>query len=339
MKIAFFETQGDDEKSITELFPNDELFFSAEKLNADSAGLIPDTSVVSIFINSEITADVLDHLPNLRLIATRSTGYDHIDIAAAAAKGVAVATVPAYGARTVAEFTFGLILNLSRKICDAYLGLQTHDDFSITRYEGFNLYGKTLGVIGTGRIGKNVVKIAKGFGMNVVAFDLFPDEKLAAAEGFSYLKLENLLEQSDIITIHVPYTKETRHLIHAGNIAKFKRGAYLINTARGEIVETDALLRAIKDGIIAGAGLDVLEGERYIKDELELLTDKKDQLVETKEGFRMLLESHTLMHLPQVLVTPHIAFFSREAKLEILKTTAENIAHFAAGAPQNIVAK
>lgn len=339
MKIAFFETSEEDKKILTELLPGEELFFSNEKLTIDNAASVGDAEVVSVFINSEIRKEALGLLPNLKLITTRSTGYDHIDHAYAAIKGIAVATVPAYGSRTVAEFAFGLILNISRKIYAAHHELQEYDSFDISMYEGFDLEGKTLGVVGTGRIGKNVIKIAKGFNMNVLAFDSFPDQNFSAEAGFQYVKLEDLLARSDIVTVHVPYMKETHHLINADNIKLFKKGSYLINTARGEIVDTETLLGAIKDGTIAGAGLDVLEGERYMKEEIELLTNKRDEETETKEGFRTLLESHALIHIPQVLVTPHIAFFSREAKLEILKTTADNIKLFISGAPQNLVQK
>lgn len=339
MKIAFFETTEGDELAMTRFLDGADVVFHKEKLCQDTVTMAQDAEIVSVFINSEVHKEVIDLLPSLKLIATRSTGYDHIDCAYAASKGIAVATVPAYGSRTVAEFAFGLILNLSRKIYTAHHELQEYDSFDISKYEGFDLGEKTLGVIGTGRIGKNVVRIAKGFGMNVLAFDPFPDQGFSAEIGFQYVKLEDLLADSDIVTIHVPYMKETHHLINADNIKLFKKGAYLINTARGEIVETEALLGAIKNGAIAGAGLDVLEGERYMKEEIELLTNRKDEEVETKEGFRTLLESHALIHIPQVLVTPHIAFFSREAKLEILKTTADNIKLFTSGAPQNLVEK
>src|SRR3989344_1743806 len=339
MKIAFFETDDEDKKFLAESLKGEEMVFFAEKLTTDNTSLVQDAQAISVFINSELRKEILDLLPNLRFIATRSTGYDHIDCAYAEQKGIMIATVPSYGSRTVAEFTFGLILNLSRKICDADRELQEHDSFDISKYEGFDLYGKTIGVIGTGRIGKNVIRIAKGFEMNVLATDAFPDNKFADDMGFRYVTLNDLLSQSDIITIHVPYAKKTHHLINDSNIGFVKKGAYLINTARGEIIDTEILLKALKDGTLAGAGLDVLEGERYIKDEIELLTNDKEDKAETKEGFKTLLESHALIHFPHIIATPHIAFFSREAKLEILKTTAENIKNFKAETPQNLVKK
>ncbi|MBI2113097.1 MAG: hydroxyacid dehydrogenase, partial [Candidatus Wildermuthbacteria bacterium] len=190
----------------------------------------------------------MEKFPNLKLIATRSTGYDHIDINECKKRGVAVASVPGYGENTVAEFTFALILGLSKKIFEGYHRIKEQGKFDLTGLQGFDLKGKTLGVIGTGRIGKHVIKIAKGMDMNVVAFDVMEDKETAQKLGFQYLALDELLGQSDIITLHVPYMKETHYLVNKNNIRRIKKGAYIINTSRGGIIETEALVAALRDG-------------------------------------------------------------------------------------------
>lgn len=334
MRIAFFETSKQEQAYLSSLLGTaHEVRFFEDRLAPEHLPELTDVEALSVFINSPISAQTLDALPNLRLITTRSTGFDHIDFAYAKNKGVAVANVPAYGARTVAEFAFGLMLTLSRKIFHAYHQLREGNDFSSEQLEGFDLFGKTLGVIGTGRIGKNVIAIAQGFGMQVLAHDAHPDQAFSEQHGFSYTDLPSLLAQSDIVTLHAPHTKETHHLINQTNITLMKRGSLLINTARGELVETGALIEALRSGHIAGAGLDVLEEERSLKEELEMFGQHR----EIKANMRTVIQDHILIDLPQVVVTPHIAFFTREAKQEILRVTVENILNFAAGKPQNIV--
>jgi D-lactate dehydrogenase len=267
------------------------------------------------------------------MIATRSTGYDHINIEACKAKGVAVATVPSYGEETVAEYAFALMLTLSRKIFESYDRIKETGSFDLAGLRGFDLNGKTLGVIGTGKIGKNVIEIAKGFNMKVIAYDKFPDETYKQKMGYEYLALDEVLAQADIITLHVPFLPENEHMINAESIAKMKKGVYLINTARGALVETDALLKALKEGIIAGAGLDVLEEEGVIKDELNFLTSAHPG----EHDLRVVLENHVLVDMPNVVVTPHNAFNTWEALQRILDTTLENIKSFSSGTPQNVV--
>ncbi|MFM7089126.1 MAG: NAD(P)-dependent oxidoreductase, partial [Candidatus Paceibacterota bacterium] len=278
---------------------------------------------------------VMEKLPQLKLIATRSTGFDHIDVSAATEKGVTVVNVPGYGSHTVAEFAFALLLNLSRKVYQANEKIRETADFSFLGLRGFDLHGKTLGVIGTGKIGKNVINIALGFGMKVIAFDLYPDQNLAKDKGFEYKTLEEVLSHADVITLHAPYTKENHHLLNKEMFSVIKKGAYLINTARGELVDTDALIVALSDGTLAGAGLDVLEGERELKEELEILSDpnKRDHI----KDYKTLFEGKVLMDLPNVIVTPHLAFYSKEAEEEIIKTTIDNINNFLKGTPTNSV--
>ncbi|OGI65159.1 hypothetical protein A3A95_04140 [Candidatus Nomurabacteria bacterium RIFCSPLOWO2_01_FULL_39_18] len=335
MKVALFEVSKDEQEIFRKLFGGLEVFFSEEKLNEENANLAKDAKIVSVFINSELKKNVIDALPNLKLICTRSTGFDHIDVSYCNSKGINVSNVPAYGSYTVAEFTFALILNLSRKIFDASHQLKEGGDFSISKLKGFDLKEKILGVVGTGKIGRNVIKIAKSFRMNVIACDLHPDIPFAKENNFEYKNLPELLSQSDILTLHTPYNKENHHLINKDNISQMKRGIYLINTARGELVDTDALIGALKEGVIAGAGLDVLEGERELKEEIEILSSPSKS--ERIRDYKTLLEDRALIDMPNVIVTPHIAFYSKEAEKEIMKTTVANINGFLNNNLTNII--
>ncbi len=290
-----------------------------------------DAEVLSVFIHSRVTRAVLERIPGLRLLAARSTGYDNIDLQACRERHITVSNVPRYGENTVAEHTFALILSLSRKIHKAYQRTIA-GDFSLEGLEGFDIKGKTLGVIGAGSIGLHVIRIAKGFGMHVIAFDTRPNPLIAEVLGFEYVPLDELLAQADIITLHAPYTPETHHLINAESIKRIKRGALLINTARGGLVDTVALLEALDTGILSGAGLDVLEGEEFMEEEERLLRSP-----EADEKLRLVIRQHILLRRPDVVITPHIAFYSREAEERILQTTVENIRNFLAGHPSNVV--
>lgn len=290
-----------------------------------------DAEIVSIFVSSTFLRESIDLLPNLKCIIARSTGVDHIDIAYAAKKGIVVSNVPRYGSHTVAEFTFALILTLSRRIFDAALQIREEGSFKTEKLEGFDLFGKTIGIIGTGAIGRNVAQIAHGFGMHVLMNDTYPDHSLEG-EKTKYVELPELFAKSDIVSLHVPYMPESHHLLNAAAFTQMKRGALVINTARGELIDTDALLEALKSGAVAGAALDVLEGERGLKDEMELVRGS-----ESIQDLKALLRNHMLIDMPQVLITPHVAFFSKEAYCEILATSVANLKAFAARTPQNIV--
>ena len=244
-----------------------------------------------------------------------------------------VVSVPFYGENTVAEFAFALLLTLSRKTYDAYDRIAETGSFSQEGLRGFDLKGKTIGVIGTGHIGLNIVSMAKGFNMNIIAFDPFPKEEKAQELGFSYVSLDELLAGSDVITIHTPYTDSTHHMINTGNIEKIKKGAYLINTARGAVIETQAIVEALEKNILSGAGLDVLEEEGDMKDEITLLNSKHPKLEELKN----VLSNHYLIDHPRVIITPHIAFNTDEAIKRILDTTADNINSFVNGEIKNSV--
>jgi len=333
MKIAFYEIEGWEEPIIRQHLRAVNLFFFKNKISDIDLPPENDYDAISIFVNSRITSKVLQQFSNLKFIATRSTGFDHIDFNVCDKKNIKVAYVPGYGDNTVAEFAFGLILNLTRKIYQSIDQIKETGSFSLAGLRGVDLKGKTIGIIGTGRIGKEMIKIAKGFGMTVIAFDPFPNESFAREMNFNYVSLRELLENSDIISIHCPYNEKTHHLINKQNIFFIKKGAYLVNTARGGIVETEAIVLGLREGILAGVGLDVLEEEGETKDELKFLDVKETERNELKT----VLQNHILMKMPNVLITPHNAFNTREALERILKTTIENLKGFIEGKPINLV--
>jgi len=331
MKIAFFEVEDWEEEYLKGKLSGHQLKFSNEKLSLENAAQIKDFDALSVFIYSKIDEQIIQAIPNLKLVTTRSTGFDHIDIDVCKKRGITVCNVPSYGENTVAEHTFALILSLSRNMCKACIR-RFEQDFSIEGLEGFDLKGKTIGVVGTGQIGLHVIRIAKGFGMNVVAYDVRQNKLLSEVLEFEYVTLEDLLARSDVITLHVPYMKATHHLMNKDTFKLVKRGAILINTARGSIVDTEALIDALDKKILDGAGLDVFEGEEVIKEEKQLLFEPKNL-----EVLASLVKDHILLSKDNVVFTPHIAFYSKEALERILETTVENIAAFVSGKPQNVV--
>jgi D-lactate dehydrogenase len=322
-KIIFFEVNSKEKKHLKKKFDkNYEVFFNEDKLTESNSNVISDFDVVSPFIYSQITHNVLKKAKKLKLIATRSTGFNHIDIKTAKTKKISVANVPYYGENTVAEHTFAMILALSRNIHRAYVRT-IRNDFTLTGLQGFDLKGKTLGVIGAGSIGVHVIKIAKGFGMKVICYDTKPNHILTELLDYKYVNLDELLQTSDIITLHCPYNEHTHHLINMNNIEKVKKGTLFINTARNGIIEPKALYYAIEKGIFGGAGLDVFEGEELIKEENQMLT--KNVSVDHLET---ILKRNILLRYENVIMTPHMAFDSAEAVERILDTTVENIKAF-----------
>jgi D-lactate dehydrogenase len=329
--IALFELEPWEEAYLRERLAGVEIRTTLETLDEQTIDLAQGASLISVFIRSRISDPLLTRLPAVRYIATRSTGYDHIDLASCQARGIVVSNVPTYGENTVAEHTFGLMLSLSRKIHQAY-SRTIRGDFSLGGLRGFDLKGRTLGVVGAGHIGLHVVRIGRGFGMDVLAYDLVQQPLLAEVLGFRYASLDELLAQSDVVTLHLPYLPATHHLLDRRRLGTMKRGALLINTARGAIVDTAALLWALDEGIIAGAGLDVVEGEDLIAEEQLLLREgvATDQLQAAVRG-------HVLLRRENVVITPHIAFDSQEALQRILDTTVDNVRAFVAGEPRNTV--
>jgi len=331
MRIAFFEVEEWEQEYLQKKLNGHVLKFSNEKLSMENAPQIKDFDSVSVFIYSKIDARIIRKLPNLKLITTRSTGFDHLDVETCKKQGITICNVPSYGENTVAEHTFALILSLSRNMCKACIR-RLEQDFSIEGLEGFDLKERTIGVIGTGQIGLHVIRIAKGFGMNVVAYDVRQNRLLSEVLGFEYVSLEDLLAISDVITLHVPYMKATHHLMNKETFKLVKKGAILINTARGSIVDTEALIDALDKKILSGAGLDVFEGEEVITEEKQLLYGPKNLEVLTS-----LAKDHILLSKDNVVFTPHIAFYSKEALDRILEITVENVAAFVSGTPKNVV--
>src|SRR3989344_383195 len=328
MKIAFFEIEEWEKEYLKKELGNLELSFFVEKLSPENVHQVKNCEVISVFIDSQLDEAVLSQLPNLKMITTRSTGFDNVNMDEAKKRNIAVCNVPTYGENTVAEHTFGLILNLSRKIYKSIESVKEHG-FVPDGLRGFDLKGKTLGIIGTGHIGQHVARIANGFEMIVLATDTHENKKLAKKLQFKYVSLEELLKNSDIVTLHVPYDKDTHHLLNVQNMFLMKKGSYLINTARGGIVETAALVDALEQGILAGAALDVLEEECYIKEEKQILS--KD--FQAKCDIKTMLQNHVLMEREDVIITPHNAFNSKEALERILETTIENIQAFSKKKP------
>lgn len=330
MKILYLFREEWEKEYIKDKLPGANLRF-ADSIENTAEEDLRETEVLSVFISHPVTKEVLDKMPNLKLIATKSTGYDHIDLAAAREKGVEAVYVPSYGENTVAEFTFALILALARKLRNACEQVSLTGSWSQVKLRGFDLNGKKIGIVGTGRIGINVIRIAKGFGMEVIAYDPFPKQDLAQEMSFEYVGFEELLSRSDIISLHAPLSDKTFHMINAGSAQKIKPGAIFVNTARGGLVETAALVKALENGIISAAGLDVLEEEGDMGEEEKLISDPHPKLEELKN----VLSNHYLINSPQVIITPHIAFNTEEAVRRILDTTADNIASFEKGEVKN----
>ncbi len=332
-RIVFFETEEWEEKFFTEHFPSEDVHFCPHTLvpNHEFDQSLFDAELISVFAFSKVTKEILEKFGNLKYITTRSTGFDHIDLEYCKEKGIVVSNVPAYGVHSVAEHTIGLMLALSRKIIPS-VERTRKGDFRVEGLRGFDLAGKTLGVVGTGNIGKVVIQIALGMGMNVIAYNRHSDDELVAL-GVTFTDLDSVLSQADVVSLHLPYMKETHHIINMDNITKFKKGAILINAARGGLVETQAILEGLNKQILSGAGLDVLEEEVNIREESELLSTSLTESVDLKTQ----LLDHILLNREDVIVTPHNAFNSKESVQQILDTTVKNIQQYLTGTPENVV--
>lgn len=307
-----------------------------------------DADAISIFIQSRIDAEFLDAHPRLRFVATRSTATDHIDRAACAARGVTVSYVPNYGETTVAEHTFALILALSRRLREVMLKPK-NARFSYEDTRGFDLAGRTLGIIGAGRIGQRVVALAHAFEMKVVAFDVEAPQEIAESLGFEFVALETLLARAHIISLHATLSPATYHILNRDTLARCRRGVIVVNTARGALIDTGALREALDNGHVGGAGLDVLQDERVMRASAsQIITadiiknlrsdatahdaHDADRIHELQE----LMLGDALLSRSNVVFTPHVAFNSEEAVARLRQTTFENIAAFANGTPINV---
>lgn len=311
-KIAFYDTKGYDKQSFDELNQHYQIKYFDNKLNADTAILAKGCSAVIAFVNDELNEEAINKLYEIgvRAVAMRCAGFNNVDVKAAYKK-LNIMRVPAYSPYAVAEHGMALLLALNRKIHKAYN--RTRDfNFSLNGLIGFDLKGKKVGVIGTGKIGQIFIKICKGFDCEVLAYDPFPNPSL----GINYVSLPQLYKQSDIISLHCPLTDDTRHLINEDSIALMKKGVIIINTSRGGLIESKALLSALQNGIIGGAGLDVYE------EEADLFFEDKSQDIIQDDILSLLLS------LPNVIVTSHQAFLTKEALQAIAQTTFKNLDDF-----------
>ncbi|HNY04642.1 MAG TPA: NAD(P)-dependent oxidoreductase [Candidatus Woesebacteria bacterium] len=323
-KIAFFGVRSWEREIIEREIINLDAFGVGifEENVQDNLEMAKKYDILSLPIYSVMKKEILDKLPNLRVIATRSTGVDHIDLAECKKRSIEVSNVPVYGSNTVAEYAFGLILAVAKKIVEAHQAVED-DDFSPEGLTGIDLYGKTIGIVGLGQIGSNVAKIASGFGMKILAVDKKPEIKIIKKYKIKMVGLETLLKESEVVTLHVPATKETYHLINRENIKLMKKGSILVNTSRGAVVESSAVIWALNKKILRGAGLDVVEEE----DKLESMSMIMSQRP-TKNDLQDVLSYHMLRDRDDVVFTPHNASNSEEAIERIVKTTIQNITNY-----------
>jgi len=321
LKIAFFDNKPYTEKTFIEQNQDKyALKFYGARLNLDTVSLAAGFKVVCAFVNDRIDAPVIEELGQLgiEMIAMRCAGYNNVDLEACKTAGISVARVPAYSPYAVAEHAVALMMGLNRHISRANNRIR-EGNFSLNGLVGFDMHGKTAGVIGTGKIGKCAIDILLGFGCKVVAFDKYQDDTLNKRDGFRYVELDTLFAESDIITLHAPLTPETNHLINAENIAKMKPGVMIINTGRGALIDTQALINGLVSGQIGSAGLDVYEEESAY-----FFEDRSDSVIADETLAR-------LTTFNNVLVTSHMAFLTNEALYNIAQTTLENIAEYEDG--------
>ena len=317
-KIAFFGAKPYDIASfdkVNEKYNYDIRYYKGH-LNPNNVVLTQDTDAVCIFVNDTADAAVIGAMVDngVKLLALRCAGFNNVDLKAAKGK-LPVVRVPAYSPYAVAEYSLALMLSLNRKIHRAYW--RTRDgNFSLNGLMGFDMHGKTLGIIGTGKIAKILIRLLKGFGMRILAYDLYPDMKFAGEEGISYVSLDELYRESDIISLHCPLTDQTKYMIDKDSIDKMKEGVMIINTGRGQLINTNDLIEGLKEKKIAAAGLDVYEeeGEYFYE-------DKSDKIIDDDVLAR-------LLSFNNVIVTSHQAFFTKEALHNIAETTLQNIEDF-----------
>lgn len=334
-EIVFFNTDEADKSFFEKEFSENYNLKFFKKALGDFTGITDDikkANVISCFTTSELNSKTLEQFPNLEMIALRCVGFNNIDIDYCKKNNIKVLNSKGYGNRTVAEFALGLILDTSRYISKSYINLIDNNNQK-RNYDGIEIMGKTIGIIGVGAIGSELAKIAHNLQMNVLGYDIIENNDLKENYGVKYVPLDTLLSESDFISINSPLTKDNYHLIDENKFALMKENTIIINTARGEIIDTKALYKALSFGTIRGAGLDVLECEDITKDNnLRFDMDYLD-----KESIKQILLNHEITKLDNVIVTPHIAYDTVEAKERIRKITAENIHLFFDGKIQNNV--
>ncbi len=321
--IAFFDTKPYDRKSFDAANQNPEFGFNLvyyeTRLTPASASMAHHAQVVCAFVNDDLAAETIQELERnqVKLIAMRCAGYNNVDLSAAYGK-IKVVRVPEYSPYAVAEYTLGLLLTLNRSLHRAYCRVR-ENNFSINGFLGFDLHGKTVGIIGTGKIGQAFARVLQGFGVRILAYDVYPNKNAAAELDLHYVQLHELLKESDVISLHCPLTPENKHLINAQTIKLLKPGVIVLNTSRGKLIDTAALIHGLKTKIIGGAGLDVYEEESEY-----FFEDRSDSAIDDDVLARLLT-------FPNVIVTSHQAFFTREAVTNIANITLQNITDFFAG--------
>lgn len=316
-KVAFFDTKPYDRTWFDALGKNYEITYFEEKLNHHTAKFTDGFDAVCAFVNDRVNALAIERLYNngVQLIAMRCAGYSNVDVKAAFQK-LHIVRVPAYSPHAVAEHTIGLLLTLNRRLHKAYNRTREFN-FSIVGLTGTDLYGKTVGVIGTGKIGRTFIDICRGFGMRVLAYDKFP----AKDSGLDYVELDTLLRESDVISLHCPLTPDTRHILNRDAFSKMKKGVFILNTSRGALIDSEALLDALNSRTVGGAGLDVYEEEANL-----FYEDRSDTIIH--DDTLALLVSR-----PNVILTAHQAFLTEEALHNIAEETIKNLDAFFSGAP------
>lgn len=325
MKVAFFSTQPYDKVFFDKY--NKQYGFEIEyfetHLGPHIADIVKDTEAVCVFVNDKLTAGVLETLAGngVKLIALRCAGFNNVDIEAAKKLGLKVCRVPAYSPEAVAEHTLAMILTINRKTHKAYNRVR-EQNFSLNGLLGYNLHGKTVGVIGTGKIGKSFINIMQGFGCKILAYDLYTDSGL---QGIQYVSLEELLQLSDIVSLHCPLTADNHYLINKNTIDLMKTGVTIVNTSRGGLVNTADMIEALKAKKVGALCIDVYEQEEKL-----FFRDLSENIIEDDNIQR-------LMSFPNVLITAHQAFFTEEALSEIALTTLDSISKFASGTPNTAV--
>lgn len=321
MQVAFFDTKPFERRNF-EKHAGIGWRFHEMRLNAETAPAAQGADAVCVFVNDRVDRECLDRLreAGVRLVALRCAGFNNVDIRHAADISMPVVRVPAYSPNAVAEHTVALLLCLNRQIHRAFNRVRELN-FSLNGLVGFDIHGKTAGILGAGKIGRITAQIFRGFGATVLAWDAFPDEEWAAANGIRFTVLEEILSEADIISLHTPLTPETEHLINDNAIGRMKRGVYLINTSRGKLINTRALIRGLKTGVLGGVCLDVYEEEEGV-----FFEDRSEGMLEDDELARLLT-------FPNVLITSHQGFLTQDALAEITRVTVANIEALASGRP------
>lgn len=332
--IVFYDATHIDEHQLTEGLRGTDHYWQYVDQPISLETINPDAEVISMFVTSRVTRQMMERMPRLRLIAARSTGFDNIDLEYARERGVTVVNVPTYGENTVAEYAFSLLLAVTRRLVPT-IEQTERGSFVYSQHTGIDLKGRTLGILGLGRIGRHAAQIARGFQMEVIAHDSHEDADFAAQHQITYVGFDELLQRSDVLSLHAPLTPTNYHLINQHTINRMKQGATLVNTARGELVENRALLLALCDGRLAGAALDTVEGEQFLDQRhvMAAITDNSTAPTDYEHA----TENYALLHMPNVVVTEHAAFNTHEAIQRINGTTAQNIIDFWYGKTPNIV--